>query len=612
MYSVLPTLLGAAAARQMLPCEASDAAGLSSISGYISALQDSHSLKAHQLLYLNKRCCACDAASNLINDLHEQLLARQNRGQDRHHVRNSTAPARGVQCFPAFVLFLNYAAPQPATGADGAPDDLTALLRLVRTAVLSAWKADVPDSFLRSAAAQPRDSGKQEPGAARRIGYPSEPTPENLPQALPGKATTAVDRKRGAGDIQTRASATVSDHWSRPLAQRRQLMSSEKRLPWHSEPLRCLGRDATGAEEAGDAAASLWQRTQGPPMSPAQDALCQRAANPVAVDLPQDSGRTWAATARLCLSPAQQAKPSNTCMRQNAAAPQCSLPATAVGEHLASRSQLGTPDIQPTRAHGLLEEVLTEDSATERLLHSAARASVAEDRQQHITRDNEARPGAAEVVRPASPAPAGPAATKKRRRRASWPSMPPPKRRAVHKNLPVSMRTAAPAHVASLPTTASTSLTLNEQRKHAQPADSREYAVTKDGTSKIGKQSHTLHNTHGWRQRKRGQPEPSSRARVASAPSHYSGLHASAKPSEDERRQSAAPQPLDALFAAWHNPCIGRNDAEQDVLQLSDLAPGLAYLVVPQAVDRASFMRARVLQQVRLKPPSPYDTVSSH
>ncbi len=610
MHGALSTLVGASAARQMLPCEASDAAGIASISGFISAPRESFGSKAYQLLYVNKRCCACDVASNLINDLHSQLLVCQERGQDQLEHSNSKAAGSGVMCFPAFVLFLTDAPSQPATGVDGAPADHAALLRLLRKAVLSVWKADVPDSFLRSAAAQPNDGGKQERGAAGWRGDPSEPTPEDLQRGLP-KATTDAVRRLGVADVQKHTSANVSDRWSRPLALRRQVVSSEKRIAWHGGPSRCRAPNTTAADELGDAAASLPQTAQGP-ARPAEDTSFHRAASPAAADLPHGSDRTWAATARLCLSPAQQPKLSNICMRQDAAAPQCSLPATAPREQFASRSQLGTPGSQPMRARGLLQEVLYDAGETERLLHPAAQATAAQEWQQSTEMDIEPGPGAAEMVRSALHAPAGPAATKKRGRRASWPSVFPPKRRAVHKNLPISMRTAAPAHVASLPMTVSTSCTLGEPRKHARPAAVRENAVTKDRTDSIRKESYTVHNTHGWRQRKQRQPEQSSRMQVASAPSHCSGLHAAVEPSMNTNQQPAAQQPLGALFAAWQNPCISRNDAEQDVLQLSDLTPGLAYLAVPQAVDRADFMRARVLQQVRSKPISPHDTVSGH
>ena len=578
MYSVLAMVFGAGAAQQMLPCEASDAAGVTSISGFVSALQNGHGSKAHQLLYVNNRYCACDAASDLIDDLHERLLAFQHHGQDRLRDSDFKAAASGVRRFPAVVLsFTTHAASQSGTGADGAPDDRKALLRLLREALLSAWKDDVPDSFLQGTAGQRQVVGKQGRRAARRVGDPSEHALKNLSQGLPGKLTADTCRGYGAAGVPKCASVTVSDRRCRPLAPKRQLMSSEKRLAWHSGRSRCLSRHAMAADEPDDAAASLLQRAQWP-NRPAQDTSFQRPASP-AVDLPQDGGCIWASTARLCLSPAHQPKLNCSHLRQDAAAPQCSLPATAVRELRRSRSQSRAAGSQSMRTHELLEEVLTEDSATERLLRSAADAVAAEGRQQCTEMATESGSGAAAARRSASYAPAGSAATKKRGRRASWPSMAPRKRRAVHRNLPVGLRTVAPAHVASLPVTTSTSVRLGKQRKHAQISDVCENAPTRDATGNIGEQSHTLHDAHGWRQCKQRQAEP-------------------------PHQQPAAPQPLNAILAAWQNPCIGRDAAEQDVLQLSDLAPGLAYLTIPQAVDRAGFMRARVLQQVRSQPVS--------
>ena len=604
MRSILPELVGASAARHMVPCEASYGAGLASISGFVSALRDSHGSKAKQLLYVNKRCCACNVASNLINDLHEQLWAYQQRTLRHSSFR---AAVSGVRCFPAFVLFLTKASSQSATGADGAPDDRADICRLLRTAVLSAWKADVPDGFLRSTAAEPQDGDKHESGAARRAGHQLKHTREALPQGLPSNGTADAAGRRSTAVIKALASAPASGERCRQAARSRQTVSSEKRMAWHSAPSPCSGPKATAADESVDAAASLRPTTQGLAES-AQDTSSRRAASPAAADLLQETGRSWAATARLCRSPAQQPKLSHTYLHQVAAALQCSQPATC--PQFAGRPQTGRAKGQQVR--GLLEEILNEGSATERLLQPAARASVAEDRQHFMETELEAGPGAAEIVRSARHAPAGPAAAKKRGRRASWPAMPPPKRRAIHKNLPASMRTAAPAHVASSPMISISPVTLDEQRKHAQPAAVCQRAVTNDGTDTSSKHSRPIHDMHGWRHRKQCQPEPLPELKTASPHSHHSGQQPPlAEPIENEHQAPAVPRPFDALLATWQNPCIGRNAAEQYVLQLSDLAPSLAYLAVPQAVDRTDFMRACVLQQVRTASMCSHGTASS-
>ena len=639
----------------MLPCEANGAAG--SISGYISGLFDSHGSKAHQLLYLNKRCGACHAADKLVNELHAQLLACQGSGQDQSRRGDARAAVGNVTRFPAFVILLTCTASTPAFGTDSASEDCATLLRLLRGAVLSAWKADVPDSFTWRVRTQPLSGiGKQgeAPNWLSRSSVAATGQPARRPASAPPVSTVL---RCSAGNKQMQGKKPAAGRGLKPPVLRRQLIASEKRMAGHSAPVQRAATHDTAADQPGATAAALPHGACAP-ATLAEDILPRTGLGSAAARLPRGSC-TWAATARLCLSPAQQQHAGDNTVREDFTALNDLMPAKTAWDQFASRMTDSEDVCRRPRPHGSLREPTTADSTVEQLLHSADQATDQEDRRRRVHLDLASRLLTAAPLRTSGHAAENSAAGKKRGRRASWPAMPQRKRRAVHKNPAESLRTSDACPPAGFPVEGSSPEHLRVQQDLTtgpQTAGSDQdcvYAAAVAGSStRVERSSTTLHGAYRWRQSKLAQPErvssvlgpttakhtlhrddataepqsdfgastrhmPSQWAGLASAPTRCGAPRSTAELSEDSRQPLAAAQPLaeaqpfTSLLTAWQNPCIGYRAAERGVLQLGDLTPGLAYLTVPQAVERADFMRARVLQQVRRMPLYRFDVALS-
>ena len=593
----------------MLPCDISNAANTCSICGYISALQDSHDSKAHQLLYVNQCCGTFDTASRLINDLHQDLLARQTSGH--HRSASEKRPAvRSTKAFPAFLIFIKCPESPLASSSDGALGvERDVLLCLLRTALFSAWKADIPDDFLQSGIAQPQERTPHASVAAVRDERQRSNLPRQQPHSQAEAAKAALPSNLQHADarkaMQSQASAPAGDARRRGPRAGRQLISSEKRMAWHSAPARTSARCMAAFDQI--TAAPLQPRRS---VLPDGDTAVPQAAAASTADAPAAGSSTWAEVARLWLSPSAQRVIAK---QRDAAERGAAVPlSAALQDPTSCLSAAG-------RRGELLAMLLNEEDLTERVL----RSSKLSDHQ---------------GIGPPHSQPAH-AAAKKRGRRGSWPPLPAAKRRAVHRNPASSLQ----ATIVDLPTSLLGSCSgpggtsrqpdIAERRQTLTLPDASREAAANGATCEAD--SANVVQALGWRQRKPGRPEEASRDAASpgtcgTLPTHVAGTEHKCKlrtlnPSRQEQRgelasapsSDGAPHsvaeppvteesagtwkkpPLDALLAAWRNPCIGPSAAVHGVLQLGDLAPGLAYLTVPQSVNQASFRRARVLQQVR-------------
>ena len=633
VHSVLPLIIAAEAAQRMLPCEISNAAGTCSISGYISAPEDSHGSKAHQLLYLNQRCDSFTAASRLINDLHQQLLASQASG---HHQNagGTAAPAVGsTKSFPAFLIFIRCPEALIASESDdNSGVERDALLRLLRTAVLSSWRADVADSSLQSPAARPKQSAWHASHAADRNQRPG-PTrqqPRSRTEMVETMLPSSLQYAGAGRAMHSLVSAPAGDAGRKSAWPGWHRISSDKRMAWHSAP-GCSS--ISGTTTADQPIVDAWQQLH-ETTSPVGDTAVPQTARVSAADVSALWGSGSAGVARRSLAPSMQQRPSG---EQLIAAPQRSAGAmSAAPKHFITQSAGLSA---ACRGDELLAELLREDDLPQQVLRPARQADAHHTSQQHSAQAYAtcaAPTAAAQRGSDAVPARASP---KKRGRRGSWPPSPPVKRRAVHRNPEGSLQVATTDLAAGLHGTCSTP---GDSSRHSHIAawhltqglpKFTPNMVAPGATDGAGNAS--VSRALGWRQRKPIRIEGAARvatsaARMngtpptvvagkeelhelssfiisrsrgceepAAAPSKAGAPHPVAKQVEDSASDLDKARPLDALLSRWRNPCIGPTAARCGVLQLGDLAPGLTYLTVPQAVDRASFKRARVLQQVR-------------
>ena len=602
----------------MLPCE-SHAMGTCSITGYISQPWYGHGSKSHQLLYINNRCGDFDAASSLINGMHEKLSSCQARRQHSFAECTARRAVSSTKTFPAFLIFIKCSEPLVASTPDSAAGvERDAVLSLLRTAVMSAWRADIPDSFLHSAAAQPDEGARHARIAANRRERLESDLPvqqarfqaETANEKLPSKVQHA-----GAGEANNfHASAPAGLQGRRPYRPRRQLISSEQRMVWHSAPaFSSIG----GASAINKSLTDARQQEHNMKIRGGDTALLQ-AGEVSEVDVDGINGSSWAEVAGRTLPPPPKQR---LIAEQRCTSAQTSAVLTSAAS--AYPTQLAKCCGARHTGGELLAALIYEGDPLQqapRLENQPTAQGTMQPQCQPLYGADVVPIAAKQCDVDAVPAVA---ASRKRGRRGSWPPSPPPKRRAVRRNPAASLQGSG-----SSPRGFSRQPNVIASRTHALPDAGRTVAATE---ALKCEQSISMSQALGWRQRKSFRPDGAYTAAQSagirdtlkldirendhllkrstsciSQPQHCGkpasvpgNMREPQRAAEERTRQSTQSRPLDALLVAWHNPCIGSSADGRGVLQLGDLAPGLAHLTVPQAITWTSFSRARVLQQVR-------------